>query len=182
VTRHEADRALCAAIAAGSAIAAIALAISERPERSVPLFVAAAGSIVALLAPAPAIPRSLFAGAVTLDASLTAGGVFDSFNRGDHVGHFVLTGLLVALLASVVAVGQTPASRVLSLVAAGVAAGFCWELLELAFDSLLGTDMSLGLRDSALDLVADLAGAAVAALLLVRYGSIGRDPRRTSPL
>jgi len=182
VTRHHADRALCAAIAAGSAIAAIALAISDRPERSVPLFVAAAASVVALFAPSTAIPRSLFAGAVALDAALTAGGAFDSFNRGDHAGHFVLTGLLVALLGSMITFGRTPATRVLALVGVAAVAGLCWELFELAADTWLGTDMSIGFRDSALDLVADLAGAAVAAWWLVRYGLIWRDPPRTSPL
>jgi hypothetical protein len=167
VTPARLDRLVCALLAVGALVAAVLLAASERPERSVPMFVAAAGSSLALVVRDPAIPRSLFAGAISVDTSLTAGGVFDSFNRGDHAGHLVLTALLLLLLAGTIPIADSSRARAaVTVVVIGVALGSVWELLELASDHWLGTDMSLGLADSAGDLVADFAGAVLAALWL----------------
>lgn len=173
------DRCACALIAIGSLIAAVLLASSDRPERSAPLFVTAALSAFACAVPSPAIPRALFAGALALDASLTAGGVFESFNRGDHIGHLVLSALLVLLLAGTISWGETAGARLLTLTAVGVVAGLAWELLELISDAVAGTDMSLGLGDSLLDLTADVIGAALAAYWIVSSERRAGDPRRT---
>ena len=180
MTPDRLDRLACAVIACGSLVAAIALAMSDRPERSVPLFVAAAMSVVALVAMSPAIPRCVVAAAIALDAALTAGGAFDSFNHGDHVGHFVLTGLLVLLLGGLVDPGGTRLARIVTLVVFAMAVGLAWELLELASDTWLGTDMSLGLRDSVLDVIADVAGASVAAWWLVSRDASEVARRRTT--
>jgi hypothetical protein len=160
------DRAGCAVLAAGALAMAILFAASESPERSVPMFVAAGASVGALMVPVSAIPRSLFAAAVAADAVLTVGGVFEDFNRGDHLGHFVLSGLLIALLADAINIGGTRTRRILVLCAVGAGLGVAWELFELGVDYWLGTDMSRGLRDSLLDLLADLGGAALAAVWL----------------
>ena len=65
--------------------------------------------------------------------------------------------------------------------ALGLALGALWEILEFAADEFVGSQLSLGNRDTIGDLVADGAGALVGAALLVvwtifGWGSVRRIP------
>ena len=65
--------------------------------------------------------------------------------------------------------------------ALGLALGALWEILEFAADEVVGSQLSLGNRDTIGDLVADGAGALVGAALLVvwtifGWGSVRRIP------
>ena len=65
--------------------------------------------------------------------------------------------------------------------ALGLALGALWEILEFAADEFVGSQLSLGNRDTIGDLVADGVGALVGAALLVvwtifGWGSVRRIP------
>lgn len=108
---------------------------------------------------APGRPDALLTGALALDLVATAVGVYDHVGWWDDVAHTVLPALLLGVLAARLA----PAAAF----AAVVAVGASWELVELSVDAVLGTHLSLGAGDTALDLACDVAGAAIGLAVLL---------------
>jgi hypothetical protein len=137
---------------------------------------------------APAAAELCFVVLAGIDAALNAAGAFDTFNRQDTFGHFVLPAAIVpivwtALQRAGVRIEQpqaliaTAAAHVL-VVSVIVALGSVWELVEWACDLVFPTDLSPGYADTIHDIGFDTAGAIVGALLWVRAPAAG-TVRRT---
>jgi hypothetical protein len=142
------------------------------------------------------LPRAYdacFITALTLQAGGEALGAYDAIPWFDDVAHFSLPFFLAPTLyialarADVVPDPKDSTKRrhfvgiFVVAFALGVALGGVWEIWEWLSDHTLGSSLQLGFDDTVGDLVADAAGAATGAALLVcwaRYGwgSVRRIP------
>jgi hypothetical protein len=142
------------------------------------------------------LPRAYdacFVVALALQAGGEALGAYDAIPWFDNVVHFSLPFFLAPTLyialarADVVPDPKDSTKRrhyagiFVVAFALGVALGGVWEIWEWVSDHTLGSSLQLGLDDTVGDLVADTAGAACGAALLVcwaRYGwgSVRRIP------
>jgi hypothetical protein len=142
------------------------------------------------------LPRAYdaaFMTALTLQATGEALGAYDAIPWFDNVTHFTLPFFLAPTLyialarADVVPDPKDSAEPrhylgiFVVAFALGVALGGVWEIWEWVSDHTLGSSLQLGLDDTVGDLIADTAGAACGAALLVcwaRYGwgSVRRIP------
>ena len=105
---------------------------------------------------------------------LVVAGVLGHPGLGSAVAH----GAAGALIGWTVVPLLAPSGRprvVASAVVVTFIVGGAWEIAELCADALLGTDLSAGAGDTALDLVADVLGALIGAAL-----AIAMSNRRTS--
>lgn len=150
-------------------------------------------AVTAIVLRAAAVPPQLdatFIGLLALDSWLTSLGAFDSFNREDRPGHAILCALATLVLRQLAlqlgVLAQRPRPQALAAIAyaatvaaLGIALGTAWELVEYGADATLGTNMSLSDGDTMGDLVADAAGATVAALA-VTWHAVARA-RTTTP-
>lgn len=155
-------------------------------DRAVSLGLIAVTACAVRFAGAPPRIELVFVVGAALDGWLTTLGAFDSFNRGDHIGHLVLPAAVTPVLfqalrrAGAVApgIGRLPAAVVAA--SGTIALGTVWELVERGADVLLGTRMSLGYTDTLGDLLADSVGAAIGAafvaLTLIRRRTGAADP------
>jgi hypothetical protein len=152
----------------------------------------------------------LFASALSVEATATGLGAYDSIGWGDTLSHLVLpllsgpvlyAGLLRLDAVPTSPTGRSPRFLLGAAVVTGasvLAVGALWELVEWAADGAFGTSYSQGSRDTMGDLVADAiaavgAGALVAAWLRHRAGELvsrsefsprpgrRRPPRAASP-
>jgi hypothetical protein len=117
-----------------------------------------------------------------------AGGVFnlyDRFDRWDTMTHFVSTfmlaivGLTIIYLMHVYWEGLTMDIRAIMVftVFIGAFLGVTWEVMEWSADQVFGTTEQHGLNDTMKDLVMDLIGAMLAAVLGAKWiidGSLRR--------
>jgi hypothetical protein len=142
------------------------------------------------------LPRAYdaaFMTALTLQAGGEALGAYDSIPWFDNVAHFTLPFFLAPTLYIALAradVVPDPKDSdnwrhyvgifVVSF-ALGVALGGVWEIWEWVSDHTLGSNLQLGLDDTVGDLVADTAGAAAGAALLVCWGRYGWGSVRRIP-
>jgi hypothetical protein len=147
--------------------------------------------------PSPWLDLAL-AGALAVHVLGEALGLFARWSWEDDVAHVLLPLLTVPVVrAGLVRLGALPAEledrpagarvAILAVLAASVIGlGALWELVEWASDGLLGTDLSLGYRDTLTDLLADAAGALVGAAGVgasaARLGSALRRRKRTRPV
>jgi hypothetical protein len=142
------------------------------------------------------LPRAYdaaFVAALALQAVGEAFGAYDAIPWFDDVAHFTLPFFLaptlyIALARADVVPDPKDETHVRHYVgifviafALGVATGGIWEIWEWVSDHALGSSLQLGNDDTIGDLVADTAGSAAGALLLVcwaRYGwgSVRRIP------
>lgn len=85
----------------------------------------------------------------------------------------------------------TPLEVGIYLFAMSVTLGALWEILEFGMDQIFGTREQDGLYDTMIDLIMDVAGAAlgsIAAALATRYGrrhghdKVSEDPKRPVPM
>jgi hypothetical protein len=131
--------------------------------------------------------------ALTLQAGGEALGAYDSISWFDNLAHFSLPFFLAPTLYIALARADvvpdpkddTETRHYVGIFvitfALGVALGGIWEIWEWVSDRSFGSSLQLGLDDTVGDLVADTAGSACGALLLVcwaRYGwgSVRRIP------
>ena len=142
---------------------ALAFFAVGKPGTAVLLLVLAAGiGVIATLRP-PAWLLNIGAAGITLQAWVSALGWIGALPQLDTLAHF--SSALLAGLVLAAPLGQ----------AAGLAAfvlGVLWELYEWGSDALLGTDMSLGRRDT----ITDLAAVGAAAILATVLTSAGAKP------
>jgi hypothetical protein len=159
------------------------------------LLLAGAGALAWAVRPLQ-LPRAYdacFITALALQAGGEALGAYDAIPWFDNVAHFSLPFFLAPTLYIALARADVvpdpkdsthPRHYVGIFVVAfalGVALGGVWEIWEWLSDHTLGSSLQLGLDDTVGDLVADTAGAAAGAALLVcwaRYGwgSVRRIP------
>lgn len=134
------------------------------------LLAAFTACVVRIVRPPPAVDLA-FLSLLSVDVWLTQAGAFEEFNRSDHVGHMLLSAAVMPILFHAIGryglAGDATRSRRLALAALGtILLGIAWELVELASDAVLGTDMSLTRADSIGDVLADAAGAVLALIVL----------------
>jgi hypothetical protein len=142
------------------------------------------------------LPRAYdaaFMTALVLQAGGEALGAYDALPWFDNVTHFTLPFFLAPTLYIALAradvvpdpkdsdKGRHYVGIFVVAFALGVALGGVWEIWEWVSDHTLGSSLQLGLDDTVGDLVADTAGSAAGAALLVcwaRYGwgSVRRIP------
>jgi len=154
-----------------------------------------AGALAWLVRPVQ-LPRAYDAclvTALTLQAGGEALGAYDSISWFDNLAHFSLPFFLAPTLYIALARADvvpdpkddTETRHYVGIFvitfALGVALGGIWEIWEWVSDRSFGSSLQLGLDDTVGDLVADTAGSACGALLLVcwaRYGwgSVRRIP------
>ncbi len=154
-----------------------------------------AGALAWLVRPVQ-LPRAYDAclvTALTLQAGGEALGAYDSITWFDNLAHFSLPFFLAPTLYIALARADvvpdpkddTETRHYVGIFvitfALGVALGGLWEIWEWVSDRSFGSSLQLGLDDTVGDLVADTAGSACGALLLVcwaRYGwgSVRRIP------
>ncbi|MCW3041344.1 MAG: hypothetical protein JWM31_3249 [Solirubrobacterales bacterium] len=162
--------------------AVVVYALTGRAHEAIAMGLIAATAWVLRTARAPPALDLSFVALLSGDAWATALGAFASFNRDDHPGHLVLSGLATAILARLASragfLADTPPrgrlgriAHAATLAALGLALGGAWELVELTSDGLLGTNMSLGVSDTLGDLLADAAGSVTAAVAVTLHGA-----------
>jgi hypothetical protein len=173
--------------------AALMLAVG-RTHAAAGMALVGAGALALRAARPPARLELAFVTLLCADSLATALGAFAHVNRQDRPGHLVLTALATPMLFHLARRGgvmkAAPADGAASRLAfwlvvagLGLALGAAWELVEYGSDAILATNMSLGYGDTMGDLVADAAGASVAAALLTWYltrrpgesGQLGRQ-------
>ena len=121
------------------------------------------------------------------------GGVFDLYDRierWDTMTHFVSTfmlaivGLTIIYLMHVYWDGLTMDTRAIMVftVFIGVFLGVVWEVMEWSADQMFGTTEQHGLNDTMKDLVMDMIGAMLAAVLGARWIVDGSLRRMTADL
>jgi hypothetical protein len=105
----------------------------------------------------------------------TALGFYDRFPIYDKVTHFGGGAILAAVAYEIVlalhrrgAVAWGVNGRMLAAVIIALACGSIWEIYELFGDTIFDTGRHAGSRDTAYDLISDLAGAALTVTLLAR--------------
>jgi hypothetical protein len=110
----------------------------------------------------------------------TAGGVlglYDRFENWDTMTHFVSTFMLAIVSLTIIYLmhtywdGLTMDIRAIMVFTIFVAAflGSTWEIMEWSADQALGTQEQHGLDDTMKDLVMDIAGAMIAAMLGAKW-------------
>lgn len=149
--------ALRAALATAAVLAAL---IGDAA--AVIVFLAGLAGLVLARQARPALELAFGLAFLALTVAYALGGLPDA-DGGDLVLHASLCALLSAVLTDAAQRRGLPDR---SGPAAVAVLGVVWEGLELASDHLLHTHMSLGVRDTATDLAADLAGLTVGHLLL----------------
>ena len=170
-------------------LATLVVLVLGEIEATLTLGLVAVTAVAVRFVRAPAAAELAFVVVAGIDAALNAAGAFDTFNRQDTFGHFVLPAMIVpiiwtALQRAGVRIEQpqariaTAAAQVL-VVAVIVALGSVWELVEWACDLVFPTDLSPGYADTIHDIAFDTAGAIVGALLWVRAPAVG-TVRRTA--
>jgi len=131
--------------------------------------------------------------AVSLQAWGEALGLYDSLAWFDNVAHFTLPfflapALYIALARADVVPDPKDASHgrhyagvFVVAFSLGVAIGGLWEIWEYVSDQALGSSLQLSNADTVGDLVADTAGSACGALLLVAWARYGWGSVRRIP-
>ncbi len=172
-----------------------ALAFLAAGDANGALLLGGAGAIAWLVRPVQ-LPRAYDAclvAALTLQAGGEAVGAYDALPWFDDLAHFSLPFFLAPTLYIALARADvvpdpkddTETRHYVGIFvvtfALGVALGGIWEIWEWVSDHSFGSSLQLGLDDTVGDLVADTAGSAAGALLLVcwaRYGwgSVRRIP------
>lgn len=129
---------------------------------------------------APAGFDFAFVALLALDGFLTANGTMRQLGlENDRPGHLILTAAVTPILyfgaRNARALPKEPEGMT-EFVACGVIAaaltislGTLWELVEWQSDKHLGTNMSLGYADTFGDLLCDVGGAGLGALILVLF-------------
>ncbi len=146
-------------------------------------FAVGAAIYLALQRSAPSAFNALFAAAIAVNAAGWSWGLFQGVWGYDEVAHAL--GTLGATLvvgwygyhAIQTALRLHPATMALAILALGVALGALWEVLEWAGYWLFTRPPIQSLDDKISDLVADSAGALIAAALF-RWGLLQRAPDR----
>jgi hypothetical protein len=153
-----------------------------RPDGAVLFVLTATTAVLSRASRAPAVAQFVFIGLLTAVSYLTGFGGVGGPVLNSIVAHFVLSAAAAPLvfgaaLHSGIVAWPRSDRRGLTLIVttAGltIALGAAWELVELACDWFLGTDMSQGRADTIRDLIADSAGAVTGAVLAMRF-----SPRR----
>lgn len=159
------------ALAALAASAVAWAAFGDRPAAA--LF--ALAFVGFLIASRLAIPRRALAAFGLLVAALIWAsqlGLLGGNRSASTIAHGTagagLAVVLAAPLARRLPADLSPLRRFLALAALVVAIGVAWELAEWTSDALFNTRLARSQRDSALDLMADAAGACVGAWWAVR--------------
>lgn len=102
---------------------------------------------------------------------------------GSAAAHAIAGALLGWALAD--GILRTPGARadaqrvIAAAVVATLAVGVVWEVWEWATDAVVGTSLSGGIGDTALDLVADVVGAAAGASLALPFSLARSVPTRS---
>ncbi len=166
--RATARRCLAAARVLGMLLVAGAAAFFATGRTDSGLLLGACGTAAMLSAAsgARAALQLAFVGALSVFVWAVAFGLLDVAPYADIPAHGLLPALVVPILHAAMSAwrsGRAP----LRLVAAGATAlAVLWEVAEAAADALVGTNFSLGARDTATDLLAGVVGIAVAAAIL----------------
>lgn len=134
------------------------------------------------------LPRAYdaaFVGALALQAGGEAAGLYDSVPWFDNVTHFSLPFFLAPTLYIALARAdlvpdpkdETDLRHYVGMFVVafsfGVALGGLWEIWEWVSDRTFGSSLQLGVDDTVGDLIADTAGSACGAALLVLWARYG---------
>ena len=164
-------------------------------DRDGAILLGGAGALAWLVRPLQ-LPRAYdacFVAALALQAVGEALGAYDSLPWFDNVAHFSLPFFLaptiyIALARADVVPDPKDSTDVRHYVgifvvafALGVAVGGLWEIWEWVSDHTFGSSLQLGLDDTVGDLVADTAGSAAGAALLVLWARYGWGSVRRIP-
>lgn len=170
-TRWVREAALVAMRWSGLAMAVCFAALSHWVEAAVAMLVAL-GQVVAWRSRLP-LPWEVATSAACLFAATSSYLLlFERISWWDIPVHALLNGLLAVLVARVV---RSPETTAREIIVTGAVLAVIWELMELAGHRWVDSTVYVAPADTALDVIAALAGSIVAALLWRRQTGLGAN-------